>query len=37
MKHLLKEIGTWIIGMSIIWVPMLGIVICNTIFKLLGV
>lgn len=35
--NILKKIGMEILGLSIIWVPMLCIVICNVIFKLLGV
>lgn len=37
MINLLKKIGTEIISLAIIWVPMLGVLICGTIFKLLGV
>ena len=37
MVDLLKKIGVEIISLSIIWVPMLGVLICGTIFKLLGV
>ena len=37
MTKIIEKVVSFIIGMSIIWVPMLGVVICNTIFKLLGI
>lgn len=36
MANLIRKIGEEIIAMSIVWVPMLGIVVVNTIIKLIG-
>ena len=35
--NILKKIGTFMIETAIIWVPFLGVVITNTIIKLLGI
>ena len=37
MYNLIKKVGTIMLETAIIWVPMLGVVITNTIIKLLGV
>lgn len=36
MTNLFKRIGEEILALAIIWVPILGVVVVNTIFKLLG-
>ena len=35
--NILKKVGTIMIETAIIWVPIMGVAICNTIFRLLGV
>ncbi len=35
--NIVRKIGTIMIETAIIWVPMLGVVITNTIIRLLGV